>query len=133
MNPPGMSLHVLLANANGSSWIVEPGRGVREYGRETKQIIMGNCPVSGCELAGTPEGFGADRYLKVQEMLQRADRRFGVREALVVLKQVQQTEGDWQTEFSLVYSQRESMVYYCLNRDFDHMVPYRLNRIGRQQ
>jgi hypothetical protein len=126
VNPPGLSLHVLLANADGNSWIVEPGRGVMEYGKEVGHIVMGNCPVTGCKTNGTPTGFGVDRYLKAREMLRGAGRHFGVHDALEVLRQVQQTEGNWQTEFSLVYSKRESTAYYCLNREFDRMLPYRL-------
>ncbi len=130
VNPPRLSLHCLVADANGQSWVVEPGRGTVCFGRQTRSVVMSNCPVSGAIHTGKWEGFGVDRQLLAQELLQRADDGFTVQDAFAVLKAVQQTQGDWITEFSLVYSARENAVYYCLLHDFGTIHRYQLQRDG---
>jgi len=61
------------------------------------------------------EGSGIDRYKIGNELLSKASS-LNVSKAFDILEAVRQNGGDWQTVFSMVYSKKESKVYYCYNR-----------------
>ncbi len=126
VNPPKISLHSLIADVRADGWIVEPGRGNVRYGKDTPFFVMGNCPVGQGEDFDQWEGFGVDRHRKVHGLLEKADSDFSVQDAFQVLQSVQQTEGDWITEFSLVYSTRENKVYYCFNHNYNAILEYQM-------
>lgn len=44
-----------------------------------------------------------------------------VEKALEILEAVKQSEGEWITEFSMVYDKSRQTVYYCYNQDFENI------------
>lgn len=126
VSPPKYSLHMLIACADKPSYIIEPGRGTIQYPADKRYIAMSNCPVCDFQKTGTWEGFGVDRQLKVEEVLQKAPDSFGVKDAFKLLEAVHQTEELWTTEFSFVYSYNENKVYYCYDHKFDEIEEYQM-------
>lgn len=133
VDPPNYpyGIHMMIARPAGESLILEPGRGSVRYAREERFFVMSNCSVCDYRQTGEWTGFGVDRQLTAEAMLQTASADFSVKDAFDVLKAVQQTGEEWPTEFSMVYSQRESRVYYCYQRDFGHIQVYPLERPAR--
>lgn len=132
---PRFHLHVLLADVDGRSYIIEPGRGNLSFERTVKSIVMSNCSLYEASRIGRYEGFGADRQRKAEELLEAAGEHFRVEDAFAVLEAVQmnQYQGFCSTEFSLVYSAKESAVYYCYNREFDRVNRYQLEKSKREE
>jgi hypothetical protein len=64
-----------------------------------------------------------DRYSIVKNMLDKTNR-LSVHDAFEILKNVKQ-DGEWKTDFSMVYSKNEHTVYYCFNSDFKSIAEYR--------
>jgi len=129
VNPPKQSLHSMIADVNGEGWIVEPGRGNVCYDKDTHFFVMSNCPIYGVA-NGKWEGFGVKRQTTAQCILEKADKHFDVQDAFRVLQAVQQTEGDWITEISLVYSALENAVYYCFNHNYGEIKKYQMKLDG---
>jgi hypothetical protein len=101
---------------------VEPGR--ENLFLDERFLVLANCAVTGEDRL---QEFGFDRYNRTAELLEAADSGFGVKEAFRVLKAVNQTEGDWITDFSMVYTANENAVYYCYNHNFDRILKYNFN------
>ena len=127
VNPPKNSLHTMVAQANGSSYIIEPGRGNIKYDKTQRYAVMSNCSVYEASQNGKYDGFGVDRQLKAEKMLGNADNSFNVENAFDVLNAVHQIDDIWHTEFSLVYSANENTVYYCYNHKFGNVEKYQLS------
>ena len=68
--------------------------------------------------------YGKDRYDKAMHILRNSNDDFSVEDGINLLRTVKQ-EGNWATRVSFVYSNNENAVYYCMERDFDHMIRYR--------
>lgn len=120
VNVPGVSSHNMLVNKLGEVWVTEPGRGnIHQLRDETPFFVMSNCSVCDIVRSNKVEGSGADRYEKALQQLMKGNKDFSVKEAFEVLNEVKQTQGDWITEFSMVYSANEDAVYYCYNHDFE--------------
>ncbi len=119
VNDPNFSVHNMLADKEGNVWIVEPGRGIiHSTAEKSKFFVMSNFSLCDFGGEGTPEGDGADRYLVAEDMLQKCNS-MSVDSAFQILEAVRQSAGEWQTAFSMVYSQKENAVYYCYNGEFD--------------
>ncbi len=123
VNPPGYehSLHMMIADPRGTSYIVEPGRGVLVYPPEERYFVMSNCSLCDARRTGEWAGFGVDRQQTAERLLASADERFSVTNAIEALDAVHSTDETWHTEFSFVYSENESAVYYCYQHDYAHM------------
>ena len=67
-------------------------------------------------------GSGCDRYEKVQTLLADTNT-LDVNGAFKVLEATRQI-GAWNTEFSMVYSQKENAVYYYFNGNFNDITKY---------
>lgn len=120
VNSPGQSCHNLVVDDMGNAWVVEPGRGHRESPRdESPWFVMANCPLVGRAPGAAPAGDGATRHLLAETLFAQAGNALDVTDAFAVLRQVAQTEGEWLTAFSMVYSAAARAVYYCRNRQFD--------------
>lgn len=126
VSPPKNSLHMMVACANDKSCIIEPGRGVLWYPVDKRYVILSNCPVCGVKESSELQGFGVDRYLKVEEVLKNAEDSFSVNDAFNLLKEVHQTDELWTTEFSFVYSYNQNKVYYCYDHNYDDIKEYQL-------
>lgn len=126
VNPPQNSLHTMIADAKGGSYIIEPGRGILKYDHTQRYVVMSNCSIYEAKQNGQYKGFGVDRQLMAEKMLHSSDASFAVSNAFDVLKAVHQTDPIWHTEFSFVYSANENAVYYCYNHDFDAIAKYQM-------
>lgn len=128
VNPPKSSLHVFLASAKKTSYIIEPGRGIATYPATDRFTVMSNCPILDHQRTGVWKGFGVDRQLKAEECLQAATPDFGVQDAFAVLEKVHQVDPMWTTEFSFVYSYNQNTVYYCYDHQYDKIETYQMVR-----
>lgn len=121
VNGPDFSVHNMIADRSGNVWVVEPGRGViHSPVNETPYFVMSNFSL--CEFieSGVMKGVGLDRYDTARKLLDRhSDLDVGA--AFQVLDALKQTSGEWTTCFSMVFSQNENTVYYCLNGDFKNI------------
>lgn len=128
VNMPDFNIHAMIATVNGDSYIIEPGRGNLKFDKAEKYIAMSNCSVYEAKQNGQYNGFGADRQLKVEQILEAADKKFYIEDAFAVLKAVQlyKFKDYCSTEFSFVYSANENAVYYCYNREFENIQKYQM-------
>jgi hypothetical protein len=121
VNCPDFSVHNMIVDSSGNVWVVEPGRGViYSPVNETPYFVMSNFSL--CEFIGSGElkGDGADRYKTAKELLDKSSN-LDVDTAFKILDAIKQTGGEWTTCFSMVYSQNENAVYYCLDGDFNNI------------
>ena len=121
VNVPDFSLHSMIVDKDGSVWVVEPGRGIMQSSaKETPYFVMSNFSLYDYKTTGKLSGCGTDRYETAEKMLSGADN-LDTAGAFKVLKAAVQKDGDWTTDLSMVYSQKENSVYYCLKRDFKNI------------
>jgi hypothetical protein len=124
VNVPGYSCHSMVVDKNGNVWIVEPGRGViHSPADESPYCLMTNFSLLDFKASGNIAGSGTDRYIAADNLL-RGTESMDVEKAFAILERVKQSESEWSTAFSMVYSQKESSVYYCRNGDFNHVERY---------
>ena len=119
---PDLAMHSLLADREGRIMLLEPGNGYSII--QGEYAVLSNFPM--LELAGDfrdeNAGFyGKDRYDKAMNMLRDSNEDFSIEDGIRILRAVKQ-EGTWATRVSFVYSNNENAVYYCKERDFDHMI-----------
>ncbi len=121
VNGPDFSVHNMIADRLGNAWIVEPGRGVIcSPAKETPNYVMSNFSLCDYKESGELKGDGLDRYQTAKKLLDKSDD-LDVDSAFQILEAVKQSSGEWTTSFSMVYSQKENAVYYCLNGDFKNI------------
>lgn len=124
VNGPDFSVHNMIVDKGGNVWVVEPGRGIiYSPANETPYFVMSNFSLCDFEKSGKLEGGGTDRYKAAQDLLDKADN-LNVDTAFQILEAVKQSDGEWTTAFSMVYSRRENAVYYCFNGDFKNILKY---------
>lgn len=111
VNTPDWSCHNLICDPAGNAWVVEPGRGnIYSPAGETPFVVMANVSVV--------DGATCPRTDIVTRMLAESST-VDVPRAFEILSAAAQTEGEWITELSLVYSKAAGKVYYCRDRQFD--------------
>lgn len=124
VNGPDFSVHNMICDNLGNVWVVEPGRGIiYSPVEETPYFIMSNFSLCDYRKTGLLAGSGTDRYATAERMLSITDT-LDVTGAFKILEAVMQKDGEWNTAFSFVYSQREQVVYYCNNDDFKKILQY---------
>jgi hypothetical protein len=102
---------------------VEPGRGtIYSSAENDPYFIMTNFSLCDFKNGNVITDSGYDRYNIVQSLLDNRTT-LDVKTAFKVLEATKQV-GEWNTEFSMVYSRRENAVYYCLHGDFDDVIKY---------
>jgi hypothetical protein len=127
VNIPDYSAHCMITDAKGNSWVIEPGRGIIHSPMDKEHyFIMTNFSLCAYKDNKIMTGSGCDRYEKVQTFLEDT-RTLDVDGAFRVLEATRQV-GAWNTEFSMVYSQNEKAVYYCLNGNFNDITKYSFDR-----
>jgi hypothetical protein len=84
---------------------------------------MSNFSLCDYKETGLLVGSGTDRYETAERMLHESDD-LDVDGAFKILEAVMQRDCEWNTAFSMVYSQRERAVYYCYNGDFEKILQY---------
>lgn len=60
------------------------------------------------------------RYNTVNKLLSESVY-MNVEKAFEILEAVKQSEGEWITEFSMVYDKSKQTIYYCYNQDFENI------------
>jgi Penicillin V acylase and related amidases len=113
--------HALVADITGSSVIIEEGNDKNEITVKNNDFqVMTN--FYNADFAGKRYeevyGFGADRYIKAFEMLNRKYEFFDINDGFNVLKHTSTSNSDFQTLFSAIFCPHEASAYISLNRDF---------------
>lgn len=124
VNVPDYSAHCMISDKEGNVWVVEPGRG-NFYSpmEESDSSIMSNFSLFDYKTTGVLEGSGVDRYKKVETQLNEGNVQ-SVEDAFNILEAVKQSDGEWVTVLSMVYSAVEHAVYYCFNGQFSDISKY---------
>ena len=127
---PDISMHSLIADAEGNVLLLEPGNGyARLFGH---YAVLSNFPLLVLPLDlndGQAGYYGLDRYETASRMLAGADDGFTAEDGLKLLHAVRQT-GHWATRVSFVWSKNENAVYYAVENDFEHV---KRHAFGRQE
>ncbi|MGM9986836.1 MAG: hypothetical protein ACI35O_06335 [Bacillaceae bacterium] len=124
VNVPDFSIHNLICDEYGNVWGVEPGRGIiYSPVTESNFFIMSNCSLCDYKNTGKLLGSGSDRYQVAQNLLSKHEH-LTIEGAFNILKTVKQTEGEWRTAVSMVYSKKEQAIFYCLDGNFDKQFTY---------
>lgn len=124
VNVPGLSVHNMISDRDGNTWVVEPGRGIiYSPAQESPYYLMTNFSLCDLAAGGNVEGSGADRYKRANELLEKSGS-LNVTGAFKILKAVRQDGGEWRTAFSMVYTQKENTVYYCFDGDYENILKY---------
>lgn len=122
VNVPNYSVHSLIAAPNDKSYIIEPGRNflASEDGKNDFLVLTNFSVIDGLDQdLETLDGPGSERYKWVYSEIQNSEDDFSVEEGLNILRKIAQTEGDYPTQLSLIYSPEEKTVYFTINRDFN--------------
>jgi len=124
VNVPDFSCHNMICDKYGNVWVVEPGRGIiYSEANESPYFIMSNFSLCDYRETGVLTGIGTDRFLTSDNLLSKADD-LDINSAFKILESVMQKDGEWVTDFSMVYSQKENAVFYCCNGDFQNIQKY---------
>ena len=124
VNVPDFSTHNMIADKNGNVWIVEPGRGIiYSPSDKSSYFLMTNFSLYDMKKTGKPQGEGIVRYRTAKMLLDKKNNP-DVDTAFKILNEVKQNGGCSPTVLSLVYSQKENTVYYCLNCNFDDIMKH---------
>ena len=123
---PDLAMHSLLSDKEGRIVILEPGNGfsviTEKYAALTNFALL-ELPK---DFNKENEGYyGKDRYDRAMSILRESGEDFSVEDGIRVLRAVKQ-EGQWATRVSFVYSNNENAVYYCLERDFEHLIRHQI-------
>ena len=120
VNVPENSCHSMISDKNGNVWVAEPGRGIiHSPANDSKFFLMTNFSLIDWKTSGKlEEGSGVDDRYKTADALLNKASHLDIVKAFEILKAVKQSEGDWFTDFSMVYAQKENAVYYCYYSDF---------------
>lgn len=122
VNVPDWSTHNMVCGTQGSTWIIEPGRGNFYSSLKPGEFqIMTNVSVMDTKERGTEIQCG--RYLTVKRLLSE-NIPMSTPRAFDILNAVKQSEGQWITEFSLVYDSAKAIVYYCEKQNFANICEY---------
>jgi hypothetical protein len=127
VNAPKTSTHNLIADAQGNTCVVEPGRkNLFSDGNESDWYIVTNFPLS--EYEGTTpvavSGSGSGRYQEVFEALSKAHNKLTVEQGFEILKRVKQDGSEWTTQLSMIYDGMNRKLFYCLDRKFDEIIEH---------
>jgi penicillin V acylase-like amidase (Ntn superfamily) len=108
----------MISDKNGNTYIVEPGRG-NIYSRfnESPYFVMTNFSLI------DDKNNNCKRYAETEKLLIK-EKNLNVSGAFKILEKVKQ-DGEWKTEFSMVYSQKENKVYYCYNANYKNILEYK--------
>ena len=118
VNTPDFSTHVLICDNNGNGYVVEPGRSlIRNAANESSSFILSNFSLCDYRDTGILAGSGSERYQTAENLL-KGCTELSVDYAFEILDAVKQTQGEWRTAFSFVYSRNQAVVSYCVDGSF---------------
>lgn len=122
VNLPNLSMHSLIADAQGRFLLVEPGNGysvIREKYAAISNFSLMELP--GDFITERFGYYGKDRYDRAMEILRNSNDDFSVSDGLRLLDAVKQV-GTCATRVSFVYSRNENAIYYAIEGDFENII-----------
>ena len=124
VNAPSLCTHNFIVDKNGNVWIIEPGRGniVNKF-KESPYYIMTNFSLIDYNAGKNYCDNGIDRYNIVKNSLEKSNI-ISVKESFKILEMTKQ-DGEWKTDFSMVYSKKENKIYYCYNANYNNILEYK--------
>ena len=114
---PGLTFMSALSDREGNVLHIVPGQGYRYYEKPDHAVLTNFSPFK--QDSETHPWMGWDRYHKAEDMLSDAGVDFGVSQCFEVLKAVSQEVCP--TVVSMVFDVEENTVYWCENRNWDHI------------
>lgn len=114
---PGTTFQAQLTDKNGNVLQIVPGQGTRYIERPKYSVMTNFSPFKGD--SEKHPWMGVDRYRAADRMLANADEDFNVDDCFKILKEVSQTVCP--TVVSMVFEIESNTVYWCENRDFEHI------------
>ncbi|KGE16827.1 hypothetical protein [Paenibacillus wynnii] len=129
VNVPNQSVHSLIAGKR-ESYIVEPGRQKLDLDSVNQDfMVLTNFPVTDESRAEYKDasGPGNDRYIKVHEMITNHIGPFNIEAGFKWLMETVQHDGDYPTQFSMIFIPEERKVYFTLNADFEKVFEFFFN------
>jgi len=122
VNVPDWSTHNMICDSKANVWVVEPGRGNLYSSADSSPFyVMTNFSLWDYEKDLIP--CECQRYKKVFTSLSDSGK-LDVDSAFKILESAKQNNEEWKTDFSMVYSEKEHSVYYCLNGNFNERFKY---------
>lgn len=122
VNTPDWSCHNMIIDAQANVHIIEPGRGnIFSKRNESEFYIMSNESI--IDMHQRNNVSNCNRYNAIKNELTGINN-LDSRKAFSVLEKAFQTEGEWKTDLSIVFSKGERKVYYCENRNLDEIAEY---------
>lgn len=123
VNGPSTSCHNLIADKNGNVRVVEPGRGnIKNEAKESPYFIMTNFSLIDYNAGKKYSDESFKRYETVKTHLENKTK-LSMTDAFKILEDVKQ-DGEWRTDFSMVYSKNENKIFYCYHGDFEKILEY---------
>ena len=114
---PGVTFMSSLSDKNGDVLHIIPGQGYQYYEKPKYQVLTNFSPFK--MNSETHPWMGWDRYHLAEEMLKDAADDFDVRDCFEILRAVSQQVCP--TVVSMVFDVTEMKVYWCENRQRDHI------------
>jgi len=123
VNTPDWSCHNMVCDSNANVWIVEPGRGnLYSPAATSPYFVMTNFSLWDC--MNENPNCDCRRYNAVTNELAKVSE-ISVDEAFRILELAKQSDNEWITAFSMVYSKHANAVYYCVDGDFSKKYEYK--------
>lgn len=112
-----MTFQAQLSDGNGNVLQIIPGQGYRYLERPPYSVLTNFSPFKGD--SERHPWMGLDRYETAIAMLESADSGFDAEDCFLVLKATAQAVCP--TVVSMVYDVTDRVVYWCENREWDHI------------
>ena len=121
VNVPNWSTHNLIVKADGTVWIIEPGRGNKylPLTADEFQVITNESILDYWD----NQNYQCNRYLTVNDFLAK-NEMLTKENAFQLLQQVSQTGPEWVTDLTLVYDKKKNTVYYQERKNLDKVAEY---------
>jgi hypothetical protein len=124
VNGPNLSTHNMVVDNNGNIWVVEPGRGnMKNTVNDSQYFIMTNFSVIDFNAGKKYADNGFDRYKIVKNNLEKT-KKLTIENSFNILEKTKQ-DGEWKTDFSMVYTKKENKVFYCYNGNYKEILEYK--------
>lgn len=123
VNTPDWSSHNMICDSNENVWVVEPGRGnIKNSSNSSSFFIMTNFSL--WDYLHENAECDCIRFKTVSSKLANI-KQLNIETAFNLLDSASQRNAEWITEFSMVYSKKYHVVYYCFNGNFNERFEYK--------
>lgn len=122
VNVPDFSTHNMICDTQNNVWIIEPGRGNVCFSLKPNEFqVMTNFSI--INNMQNENKKKCERFITANKLLSESVS-MNVKKAFEILHTVKQSEGEWITDFSMVYDKLHKTVYYCENQNFKDIKEY---------